>query len=70
MKIEYADSFSKSTKKLKDKIAIKRLDILIEKLKEANGLKDISNVEPITNNDFIYRIRTGDYRLVVEYHDG
>ena len=70
MRVEYADSFDKSTKKLRDKIALKRLDILIDKLKQASNLKEISNVEPITNNDFTYRIRTGDYRLLVEYKDG
>ena len=70
MRVEYADSFYKSTKKLRDKIAIKRLDILIDKLKQASSIKEISNVEPITNNDFTYRIRTGDYRLLVEYKYG
>jgi mRNA-degrading endonuclease RelE of RelBE toxin-antitoxin system len=70
MRIEYADNFDKSVKKIKDKIAAKRLDQLIEKLKEANSLNEISNVVPIANHPFIYRIRTGDYRLVVEYKDG
>ena len=70
MRIEYADSFDKSIKKLKDKIAIKRLLELIKKLEQAKSLREISNVESITNNDFAYRIRTGDYRLVVKYRDG
>ena len=70
MKVEYADKFDKSVKKIKDKIALKRLDILIEKLKGANSLKEISNVMAMANNPFLYRIRTGDYRLVVEYRDG
>ena len=63
-------SFDKSIKKMNDKIARKRLDDLIKELESASSLKEISNVVPITNNDFIYRIRRGDYRLVVEYHDG
>ena len=70
MKVEYADKFDRSVKKIKDKIALKRLDILIEKLKGANSLKEISNVMAMANNPFLYRIRTGDYRLVVEYRDG
>jgi len=70
MKVEYADSFDKSTKKLKDKIAIKRLLYLVEKLEKATSLAEINNVVPIENYPFTYRIRTGDYRLIVEYVDG
>ena len=62
--------FNQSLKKVTDKIARKRLDVLVEKLEKAESLKEISNVVPIVNNSFIYRIRTGDYRLIVEYHDG
>ena len=70
MIIDYGKGFDKSVKKIKDKIAIKRLLVLVEKLEEATSLKDISNVLPIENNPFLYRIRTGDYRLLVEYRDG
>ena len=70
MIIEHSESFDKSVKKVKDKIALIRLKKLIEKLKEANSLKEISNVVPIQNNPFLYRIRTGDYRLLVEYMNG
>ena len=70
MLIEYADDFKKSIKKLKDIVALKRLEILIAKLESANSLAEISNVMPIANRPFIYRIRTGNYRLVVEYRDG
>ena len=70
MKVEYSKDFEKSVKKIKDKIAIKRLDKLIEELKKATNLKEISNVIPIVNHSFLYRIRRGDYRLVVEYIDG
>jgi mRNA-degrading endonuclease RelE of RelBE toxin-antitoxin system len=65
-----AKSFYKSVEKIKDKIARKRLDILVENLENATSLKEISNVIPMANNPFLYRIRTGDYRLVVEYRDG
>jgi len=70
MKIEHAESFDKSVKKMKDVIALKRLKVLIEKLKAVTSLREISNVVPMTNNPFVYRIRTGDYRLLVEYIDG
>ena len=62
--------FEKSLEKVKDKIAQKRLNTLLAKLEAANNLKEISNVERIDNFPFAYRIRTGNYRLLVEYIDG
>ena len=62
-------SFNKSVEKITDKIARKRLEILIEKLEQAQSLNEISNVKALTNNHSLYRIRTGDYRLIVEQTD-
>ena len=70
MIIERSKEFEKSVDKIKDKIAMKRLILLLEKLESAHNLKEISNVEPISSFPFTYRIRTGDYRLFVEYYDG
>jgi len=70
MIIDPSEEFNKSVKKITDKVAKKRLNKLIIKLEEANNLKEISNVEPLSNFPFTYRIRTGDYRLLVEYLDG
>jgi len=70
MIVDPTKEFEKSVEKIKDKIARERLDKLIKKLEEANNLKEISNVESIAGYPFIYRIRTGDYRLIVKYIDG
>ena len=70
MFIEYADDFKKSIKKLKDVVALKRLEVLVAKLESASSLEKISNVVPVANHSSIYRIRTGNYRLIVEYKDG
>ena len=70
MIVDPTEEFNKSVKRITDKIAIKRLKKLIAKLEEANNLKEISNVEPLSNFPFTYRIKTGDYRLLVEYLDG
>jgi len=69
MQVKYAKIFDKSVAKIKDKIALKRLDVLIEKLKKAQSLSEINNVKALTNNPFLFRIRTGDYRLIVEQTD-
>ena len=49
MIIEYAKSFDKSIKKINDKLAIKRLIVLIEKLKQAKSLSEISNVTALVH---------------------
>ena len=67
MILDYSKDFEKSIKKLKDKIALNILHKLIEDLEKAQSLSEISNVEPVTNNPFIYRIKRGDFRLIVEY---
>ena len=66
MRIEYAKDFDKSVKKIKDKIVIKRLVVLIEKLKKAKSLYEINNVRPLEGHLLHYRIRTGDFRLIVK----
>ena len=70
MQIKYAEDFGKSVKKIKDNIALKRLDVLIEKLKTAQSFSEVTNVRAITNYPGRYRIRIGDYRLIVRYIDG
>jgi mRNA interferase RelE/StbE len=70
MIIRYSKDFDKGVDKLKDKLAKKRLNLLIEKLEEANDLREVSNVKAISNYPGRYRIRTGDYRLIVSYWTG
>ena len=55
MQVNFAEHFDKSVKKIKDKIAPERLDLLIEKLKKAQSLSDISNVKAISNYPGRYR---------------
>ena len=70
MNVVYTNDFIKSLKKVNDKIARKRLDVLIGKLEEAQSLSEIPNVKAIVNFPGRYRIRTGDYRLIVAYWTG
>jgi mRNA interferase RelE/StbE len=69
MIIEFAKDFDKSVKRIKDKLAIKRLIAVIEKLKKAKSLNEVSNVMALSNYPLHYRIRIGDYRLFVEAKD-
>ena len=70
MILEYSKDFDKSIKKITDKIALKNLYKLIEKLENAQSLDEISNVVPIINYPKLYRIASGDFRLIVRYIKG
>ena len=70
MKVGYSNDFDKKIEKLKDNLAKKRLNLLIEKLKKATTLWEISHVVPVEGTVGLYRIRTGNYRLFVEYWNG
>ena len=66
MKIGYSKDFDKKIDKIKDKIAKKRLNSLIEQLEKAKSLSKIPNVVPIKGAIGLFRIQTGDYRLIIE----
>jgi mRNA-degrading endonuclease RelE of RelBE toxin-antitoxin system len=66
MIVEYSKALEKKIEKMTDKIAIKRLLVLIKLLKEAKNLREIPNVLPIKGIQGLYRITTGDYRLIIE----
>jgi len=67
MILEHTKEFDKSVKKIRDKIALKRLDELLDELEDAKNLSEISNVLPLTNKSNLYRIARGDFRLIVKY---
>ena len=67
MKIGYSKDFDKKVAKLKDSLAKKRLYELITKLEKATTLREIPNVATIKGSLGLFRIKTGDYRLIVEY---
>ena len=66
MIVEYSKALEKKVKKMTDKIAIKRLLDLVKLLKQAQSLKEIPDVLPIEGAPGLYRITTGDYRLIIE----
>jgi len=58
--------FNKTVSKITDKIAIKRLDELICKLESAKSLSEIPNVIPLKGVSGLFRITTGDFRLLIK----
>ena len=70
MILEHTQEFDRSIRKLTDKIALKRLDKLLDELEKAQTLSEISHVLPLTNHSKLYRITRGDFRLIVKYQNG
>ena len=70
MRIGYTKDFDKKVDKLKDVTAKQRLYELIIKLEKATTLHEIQNVATIKGSFGLFRIRIGDYRLIVEYWNG
>ena len=68
MKVVLTNQFEKFVLKLKDVLAKKRLLSIIEKLQKVDKLQDVSNVLNIVGLPDFYRIRIGDYRLIVLYN--
>jgi len=66
MIVEYSKLLEKKVEKMTDKIAIKRLLDLVTLLKQVENLNEVPNVRPIRGTQGLYRITTGDYRLIIE----
>jgi mRNA-degrading endonuclease RelE of RelBE toxin-antitoxin system len=66
MKLLPTKEFSKTVSKITDKIAKKRLDELTLKLEAAKSLDEISNVISLKGASGLFRITTGDFRLLIK----
>jgi len=63
MNIEFSKSFDKQTSRITDKILLKRVGSIINKVVECKSLNEIPNLKPIGGHPGFYRIRFGDYRI-------
>lgn len=66
MIVSFDRSFEKSIDKLKNKQVAGKIMKLIDQLEAASDLKEISNVAKLKGYKSYYRIRIGDYRLVLD----
>ena len=66
MKLIPTKEFNKTVSKITDKIAKKRLDELTVKLESAKSLSEIPNVIPLKGVIGLFRITTGDFRLLIK----
>ena len=66
MKLIPTKEFNKTVSKITDKIALKRLEELTFKLEAAKSLSEISNIIPLKGSSELFRITTGDFRLLIK----
>ena len=64
MKVRYTRLFIKDFEKLPDQIK-KRTTFVIDAIKEVNTLREIKNCASLKGYENAYRIRIGDYRIIL-----
>ena len=67
MNVEYSKDFKKSVKRLSGKMldSVRRV---VEEVKNAESLKDITDCKKLVGYRNVYRIRIGDYRAFFTFH--
>ena len=66
MEIRYGSRFARDVARTRNPDFRRRLEEVIEDLKRASSLTEVSNVRGIVGWEGHYRIRVGDYRLGIE----
>ena len=67
MNVDYSKDFKKSVKKLSGKMldSVRRV---VEEVKNAESLKDITDCKKLVGYRNVYRIRIGDYHAFFTFH--
>ena len=63
MKIEYAASFERDLRGIKEQSTRRQLGQTLEALKVAADLREAANVKKLQGGENFYRIRVGEYRI-------
>ncbi len=66
MRTRYESSFEKDLRKIRDKKLLKKIKEIIEEVRKADTLMDISHLKKIKAYDTFYRIHLKDYRIGIE----
>jgi mRNA interferase RelE/StbE len=70
MKVLFEKSFGRDLKKINDKRLRKQVQEVIDQVKSATSINDLSNLKKMQGFDAYYRIRMGDYRIGIEISEG
>ncbi|MGN0225305.1 MAG: type II toxin-antitoxin system RelE/ParE family toxin [Prevotella sp.] len=67
MNVDYSKDFKKSVQKLSGK-KLDSVRRVVEEVKHAESLKDITDCKKLVGYRSVYRIRIGDYRAFFTFH--
>jgi mRNA interferase RelE/StbE len=70
MKVLFEKSFGRDLKKVKNKPLLAQVQEIIEQVKSASSISEISNLKKLQGYETYYRIRVGDYRIGIEVMEG
>jgi len=60
LKVEFRNSFTRDLRRLRDKSVKERIKATIERIEEADDLKEVSNVRKLSGGGNYYQVRIGD----------
>lgn len=69
MEVKYEKTFAKDLKNIREKPLLKRTKDIIDEVKKAESLKEISNIKKLKGFNSFYRIKFGEYRIGFEVID-
>jgi len=69
MKVAYEAAFLRDLKRVRSKKVRRRVQRVIEEVKEASAPHEILELTKLRGYETLYRIRVGDYRIGIEIVD-
>jgi len=69
MKVAYEAAFLRDLERVRSKKVRRRVQPLIEEVKRASTLHEITGLTKLRGYETFYRIRVGDYRIGIEMVD-
>ncbi len=66
MNVKFEKSFAKDLEDIREKALLKRVKGVIDEVKNADNVQEISSLKKLKGYETFYRIRFGDYRVGIE----
>jgi mRNA interferase RelE/StbE len=63
MRVTYSKAVIKDVRNIKDEKLISKIEMVVNQLKSAKSIEEISQLKKIKGHPAAHRIRIGDYRL-------
>jgi len=64
--VRYEKSFAKDLGNIREKSLLKRVKHVIDEVKNADNIQEISSLKKLKGYETFYRIKFGDYRVGIE----